>query len=165
MASHKGSVVSAVEKLAMPIAQSLGLSLWDIEFVKEGSSYYLRIFIDKDEGISINDCEAMSRAIDKELDKDDPIEQGYCLEVSSPGIERTLTKDWHFEKYIGKNIKARLIRPDADGRRDIEGKLESFDSGYAGIKTVTGTVLVKRAEAAYFRLADDDFNDDSVLEE
>ena len=116
----------------MPIAQELSLELWDIQFVKEGSSYFLRIFIDKDGGVSIDDCEAMSRAIDKELDRVDPIEQSYCLEVSSPGIERTLTKDWHFEKYLGKKIKSRLIRPDAKGRRDIEGTLESYDGEYAG---------------------------------
>jgi ribosome maturation factor RimP len=87
--------------------------------------------------------------------------------VSSPGIERSLTKDWHFEKYSGKKIKSRLIRPDADGRRDIEGTLESFDGTYAGIKTASGTVLIKRSEAAYFRLADDGsaFGDDSELEE
>lgn len=167
MASRKGNVVSEVEKLAMPIAQGLGLELWDIQFVKEGSTYYLRIFIDKDGMVSIDDCEAMSRGIDKELDRADPIEQSYCLEVSSPGIERSLTKDWHFEKYLGKNIKSRLIRPDAEGRRDIEGTLESHDSSYVGIKTASGTVLVKHTEAAYFRLADDDeaFGGDSELEE
>ena len=167
MASRKGNVVAEVEKLASPIAQELGLEIWDIQFVKEGSTYYLRIFIDRDGGVSIDDCEAMSRAIDKELDRVDPIEQSYCLEVSSPGIERALTKDRHFEKYLGKNIKSRLIRPDAEGRRDIEGTLESYDSSYVGIKTAFGTVLVKHAEAAYFRLADDDeaFSDDSELEE
>lgn len=165
MASHKGSVVSTVEKLALPIAQQLSLELWDIEFVKEGSSYYLRIFIDKDGGVSIDDCEAMSRALDKELDRADPIEQSYCLEVSSPGIERALTKDWHFEKYLGRKIKSRLIRPDTQGRRDIEGILESFDGGFVGIKTALGTVLIKRAEAAYFKLADDEGNDDTLLEE
>jgi ribosome maturation factor RimP len=164
MASHKGVVVSEVEKLALPIAQELGLELWEIQFVKEGSTYYLRIFIDKDGGVSIDDCEAMSRAIDKELDRTDPIEQSYCLEVSSPGIERSLTKDRHFEKYMGKKIKARLIRPDASGRRDIEGTLESFDGSYVGVKTVSDTVLIKRAEAAYFRLAYND-GDDFELEE
>jgi ribosome maturation factor RimP len=169
MASHKGGVVSTVEKLAQPIAQGLGLELWDTQFVKEGSTYYLRIFIDKDGGISIDDCEAMSRAIDKELDRADPIEQSYCLEVSSPGIERQLTKDWHFEKYLGKTIMSRLIRPDSEGRRDIDGTLESFDGIYAGIKTASGTILVKRAETAYFKLADDesenDFGNDAEVEE
>jgi ribosome maturation factor RimP len=165
MALHKGNIVSAVEKLALPIAETLGLELWDTQFVKEGSSYFLRIFIDKEGGVTIDDCETMSRAIDKELDSADPIEQSYCLEVSSPGIERSLTKDRHFQKYIGKKIKSRLIRPNAGGQRDIEGTLESFDGGYAGIKTASGTVRVKRADAAYFRLVDDGFGDNSVLEE
>lgn len=167
MALHKESVVSTVEKLVSPIAGELGLELWDIEFVKEGSSYFLRIFIDKEGGVSIDDCEAMSRAIDKPLDDADPIEQSYCLEVSSPGIERTLTRDKHFEKYLGKKVKAHLIRPDGEGRRDIEGTLESFDSGYAGIKSGGENVLIKRTEAAYFKVSDDgcDFDDDSELEE
>lgn len=170
MALHKGSVVSTVEKLAAPIAERLGLELWDIEFVKEGSTYTLRVFIDKDTGVTIDDCEAMSRALDKELDDADPIEQSYCLEVSSPGIERTLSKDWHFERYLGSIIKARLIRPDAQGRRDIEGELESVDKDYVGIKTDAGTVLVKRSDAAYFRLSEEnydfsEFDDDTDLEE
>lgn len=165
MPSHKSSVVSVVEQLAKPFAEQLGLELWDVQFVKEGASYYLRIFIDKEGGVTIDDCEAMSRAIDAELDRVDPIEQSYCLEVSSPGIERDLTKDWHFEKYLGSKIKARLIRPNENGQRDIEGKLVSHDSGYIGIDSETGTVLVKRAEAAYFRLCDDYADSDAELEE
>ena len=165
MPSHKSNIVSIVEQLAKPFADRLGLELWDIQFVKEGASYYLRIFIDKDGGVSIDDCEAMSRAIDSELDRVDPIEQSYCLEVSSPGIERNLTKDWHFEKYLGSKIKARLIRPNENGQRDIEGELVSYDNGYAGIKTKSGTVLVKRAEAAYFRLSGDNTESNAELEE
>lgn len=159
MASRKGNVVTAVEKLAKPIVEQLGLTLWDIEFVKEGSSYYLRIFIDKDEGVTIEDCETVSRAVDKELDRVDPIEQSYCLEVSSPGIERELKRDWHFEKYIGSQVKVRLIRPDSSGRRELLGVLKSFDGTAAEIETEEiGSVVIKLSEAAYIRLAED--NDD-----
>lgn len=164
MASHKG-VVSVVEQLALPIAQELSLEIWDVQFVKEGSTYFLRVFIDREGGVTIEDCEAMSRALDRELDRVDPIEQSYCLEVSSPGIERLLTRDRHFEKYLGQKIKTRLIRPDAEGRREIAGTLTSCDGGYVGLKTGAGTVLVKRSEAAYFKLVDDTFGDDALLEE
>lgn len=157
--AHKGNVVSTVEELATPVAEKLALQIWDIEFVKEGSTYFLRFYIDKEDGVGINDCEAFSRAVEKELDRADPIEQSYCLEVSSPGIERELKREWHFKKYIGKTVKARLIRPDASGRRDIEGKLVSFDGIYAGIETSSTKMLVKRSETAFIRLADE-YTDD-----
>jgi ribosome maturation factor RimP len=165
--AHKGNVVSAVEEIATPVAEKLALLIWDIEFVKEGSTYFLRFYIDKEGSVDIDDCEAFSRAVEKEIDKADPIEQSYCLEVSSPGIERELKRDWHFKKYIGKTVKARLIRPDATGRRDIEGKLVSFESTYAGIETDDTTVLVKRSEASSIRLADEytDADGDNTLVE
>jgi len=153
--AHKGNIVTQVEKLAAPIAEKLGLQIWDIEFVKEGSNYFLRFFIDKDSGVGIEDCEAFSRAIDPELDSADPIEQSYCLEVSSPGIERELKKEWHFQKYIGSRVKIRLIRPDASGRREFEGALGSFDADYAYIEAADGPIKLKRSDAAYIRLADE----------
>lgn len=161
--AHKGSVVSRVEKIAVPIAEKLGLLIWDIEFVKEGSTYFLRFYIDREGGVGIDDCEAFSRAIDPELDKADPVEQSYCLEVSSPGIERELKKDWHFQKYIGANIKVRLIRPDEKGRRDLEGKLAAFDGEYITVDVSGETLLFKRSETAFVRLCDD--NDKTFLEE
>lgn len=163
--AHKISVADRVEKLAAPVAESLGLEIWDIEFVKEGSTYFLRFYIDKADGVTIDDCEAFSRAVDPELDRYDPIEQSYCLEVSSPGIERNLKKDWHFERYMGCLIKSRLIRPDDAGRREIEGKLVSFDNGYVGIEAEEGTVLVKQSEAAYIKLVDQDNPDNTFVEE
>ena len=106
-----GNTVSAVWKLAEPIALKLNLTLWDVRFVKEGSIWYLRVFIDKDGGVTIDDCEAMSRALDSPLDELDAISQSYCLEVSSPGIERELTRDEHFEKFKGSKIIIQFIRP------------------------------------------------------
>lgn len=155
MASNKANVVSVVEKLATPVAASLGLDIWNVEFVKEGSSYFLRIYIDREDGVSIDDCEAMSRAIDKVLDDADPIEQSYCLEVSSPGIERTLKKESQFKKFLGKKIKAKLFKPDENGRRELEGTLLSFDDGAAEIETAEETVIIKTSQAAYFKTCDD----------
>ena len=85
-----------IRALAAPIAKELGYDLWDVRFVKEGAEWYLRIFIDKPDGIGIDDCVAMSRAINDPLDRLDPIDQAYCLEVCSPGLNRELTRDEHF---------------------------------------------------------------------
>ena len=117
-----GSIATAVAGLAEPIAKELGLSLWDVRFVKEGSEYYLRIFIDKPEGISVDDCERMSHAVDGPLDELDPIEQSYFLEVCSPGIERELTRPEHFEAMAGREVCVRLFRP-IDGCKELVGLL------------------------------------------
>lgn len=124
-----GNTVAAVRKIAEPIAKELGLEIWDIRFVKEGAQWYLRIFIDKEGGVSIDDCVDMTHAINKPLDEADPIEQAYCLEVSSPGVERELTRDEHFERYIGSAVMVKTIRPTIDGKREFKGILESFDDG------------------------------------
>ena len=95
-----GNTVAAVWEIAAPVAEQLGLSIWDIRFQKEGVSWYLRIYIDKEGGVGITDCENFSRAVDGPLDEADPIEQSYYLEVSSPGVERQLTRDEHFNGMI-----------------------------------------------------------------
>ncbi|MBQ3150658.1 MAG: ribosome maturation factor RimP [Clostridia bacterium] len=151
-----GATVAAVAGLADEIARSLGLRIWDINFVKEGAEYFLRIFIDKDGGVGIEDCENFSRAIDGPLDELDPIEQGYCLEVSSPGIERSLTKPEHFTECIGQKVQFRMIRP-VDGERDFKGVLASFDSGNVEVTLDNGKGFVfNKKEASFIKL--DDFN-------
>ena len=151
-----GSTVSRVWDIAEPIAESLGLELWDIRFVKEGGSWYLRIFIDKDGGVSINDCENMSRAIDKPLDDADPIDQSYCLEVSSPGVERDLTRETHFTACLGEPVMVKLIRP-LNNKREYKGILEGYDSGNITIRLEDGSgFCVNKKETAYVRL--DDFD-------
>jgi ribosome maturation factor RimP len=120
--AKKAATVDIARRLAAPILEELGLQLWDVRFEKEGSGWYLRYFIDKEGGININDCEAVSRRVDALLDEEDPIQQSYVLEVSSPGIERQLVKDWHFERYIGQKVAVRLIRP-VEGVRDFIGTL------------------------------------------
>ena len=149
-----GNTVNAVWEIAEPIAKSLGYELWDVRFEKEGANWYLRIFIDKEDGISINDCVDMSHAIDKPLDEADPIEQSYCLEVCSPGLERDLKRDAHFEKSIGKKIMVKLIRP-VDGQREFKGTLESYDNGNFELLVEDGTkLMINKKETSYVKLDD-----------
>lgn len=100
-----------------PKVNELGLSIYDIDYVKEGTNWYLRVFIDKDEGISIEDCENVSRAIDPLLDELNPIKTAYSLEVSSPGIERVIRRDEHFKRYIGEKVEVSLFKPINDMKK------------------------------------------------
>ncbi len=160
MAAKKkgGNTVALVRQLAEPIARDLGLMLWDVRFVKEGADWFLRIFIDKPEGIGIEDCEAMSRAVNGPLDELDPIEQSYCLEVCSPGMNRELTRDEHFTAYLGAPVQVKLIRPDDNGRRTISGILLDYQENIMTLRTDEGDERsVARKDASSVRLADDDF--------
>lgn len=149
------NTVSVVWDLAKPIAENLGLSLWDVRFQKEGAVWYLRIFIDKPSGITIDDCEAMSRAIDEPLDKLDPIEQNYCLEVSSPGIERELIRYEHFEAFLGAPIMMKLIRPNENGIREFKGTLIAHDKESV-IVMLDGNekMTIQKKDTAYIKLDD-----------
>ena len=133
-----GNTALVVRKLAEPIAKELGLTVWDVRFVKEGGYWYLRIFIDKEEGVGIDDCEAMSRAINKPLDELDPIDQAYCLEVCSPGINRELTRPEHFEAFLDWAVALRLIRPNEKGEREIAGLLRSYENGLITLEDEDG---------------------------
>lgn len=125
MKKNSGSTVSVVTDLVRPIAEELGLRIWDVTFEKEGAMWILRVVIDKDGGVSIDDCEALSRPLDAKLDEVDPIEQSYCLEVSSAGIERELTKDWHYDFLKGETVRVKLIRP-IEGEREFIGELSGL---------------------------------------
>ncbi|MGN1043787.1 MAG: ribosome maturation factor RimP [Acutalibacteraceae bacterium] len=125
--SKGGQIAEIVRRISYPIAQNLGLELWDIKFVKEGPNRYLRVFIDKPEGVTLEDCENMSRALDAPLDELDPIPVSYCLEVCSPGIERELSTDSHLKKFIGSEINIKLIRPNSNNEKFLTGKLKNFD--------------------------------------
>ena len=151
-----GNTVKAVWEIAEPLAAELGLSIWDVRFLKEGSQWYLRVFIDKDGGVGIDDCVNLSHAIDGPLDEANPIEQAYILEVSSPGVERELVRDEHFEKYIGEKIKVKMIRP-VEGKREFSGILESYSDGNIAIRLEdeSGFTFTKK-EASFVKL--DDFN-------
>ena len=108
-------VTELVQGLAAPMAAAQGCSLWDVEYVREAGQWFLRVYIDKPEGVSIHDCEAVSRPLSDALDQADPIEGSYVLEVSSAGADRPLKKPEHFEQFIGAEVEVRLYRP-ADGR-------------------------------------------------
>ncbi|MDD2955130.1 MAG: ribosome maturation factor RimP [Oscillospiraceae bacterium] len=152
----KKNTVTVVTELVAPVAEELGLILWDVRFEKEGASWYLRIFIDKPEGVDINDCEAMSRRVSPMLDEADPIPQSYCLEVSSPGIERDLRQDWHFEQYLGWPVNVRLIRP-VEGVRDFIGELSAHEDGKITVLLDEESEMVFNLdEAAYVRLHEEE---------
>lgn len=159
-----GNTAAAVWKLAQPIAEGLGLTVWDVRFVKEGALWYLRIFIDKPEGVGIEDCEAMSRAVNGPLDQLDPIEQSYCLEVSSPGINRELTRPEHFEAFLDCFVIAKLIRPLEDGSREVGGILRSRnEDGSVLLQTgeeETETMTIAAKDLVSVRVMEDDFLED-----
>lgn len=155
----KGNTVSRVQEIVEPFAKELGLDIWDVRFVKEGTDWYLRIFIDKEGGVSIDDCVDLTHAITKPLDEADPISQSYLLEVSSPGIERELITDAHFEKYVGANVMMRLIRP-IEKVRDFNGKMISYENGDITVELVDGDVIkVNKKETSYVKLDDFDIKD------
>lgn len=157
-AKKGGNTVEIVRSLAEPLAAQLGLSVWDVRFLKEGAEWYLRIFIDKSEGVGIDDCEAMSRAVNGPLDELDPIDRSYCLEVSSPGLNRELTREEHFSAFLGTPVQAKLIRPAQNGSRVLSGVLESYAGGTAALRTESGELIsVAVKETSSIRVMDDDF--------
>ena len=123
-----------VEQLVKEPIETLGYSLYDVEYAKEGPNYYLRIYIDSPKGIDLNDCEKVSNQINEILDKEDYIKEQYFLEVSSPGIERILRKDEHLKQNIGKEVEVKLFKKDANGNKNYKGILEKFDSETITIK-------------------------------
>ena len=122
------NIAATVSEIISPVAEELGYILWDVEFVKEGARYILRVTIDSEEGINIDDCEKMHRAIDPVLDEADPIENAYYLEVSSPGIERDLRTDAHISACIGETVELRLYAP-INGVKNFTGVLSAFADG------------------------------------
>lgn len=133
-----GNTVAAVTAVVRPIAEQLGLKLWDVRFVKEGASWYLRVYIDKPEGITIEDCEKMSRAIDGPIDELDPVEQSYFLEVSSPGIERELRNPEHFEQMAGREVCVTFFRP-IDGQKEVVATLVGLRDKHIVLTDLDGT--------------------------
>ena len=124
-----------VEELLKETIEKLGYNLYDVEYVKEGTNYYLRVYIDNEKGIDLNDCEKVSNAIDEMLDEANIIKDQYYLEVSSPGIERVLRKDRHLQENIGNQIEIKLFKKDEKGNKDYIGELLKFDQEVVSIKT------------------------------
>lgn len=120
------SIEERVEKLVQPTIEKIGYNLYDVEYAKEEKNYFLRIFIDKPEGIDLEDCEKVSNEINGLLDEADYIKEQYFLEVSSPGIERILKKDRHLAQNKGKEIQVKLFQKDKNGKKEYQGELKEF---------------------------------------
>lgn len=132
-----------VESLIEPKVQELGYNLYDVEYVKEGKEYYLRVYIDKDTGISLEDCKLVSNNINELLDQADYIKEQYFLEVSSPGIERILKKDKHLKDNIGAKVQIKLFKP-VNGKKQYEGILKNFNESNIEIETASATLEIER---------------------
>ncbi len=140
------------EQLLEPILKELQFELYDVEFVKEAGTFYLRAFIDKEGGITINDCETVSRKLSDLLDQKDFIPDAYILEVSSPGLGRQLKKDKHFEKSIGEEIEIKLFKP-IEKQKEFSGILESFTEKVLVISEENGNLIeFERSNIAMVRL-------------
>ena len=158
-----GGIAAVCRRLAEPVAAELGLTLWDVRFVKEGASYYLRYLIDKEEGADLNDCVALSRRLNPLLDEADPIPQSYSLEVSTPGVERELTRPEHFAYCEGWAVVVRLYHA-VDGQREFAGILLGREpDGTVRIETEEGdTLTFQKAQVAQVHVLDDE---DAYLDE
>lgn len=144
-------VTDIVEEMVLPILHNFQLELVDIEFVKEGQNWFLRVFIDSEDGVDIEECANVSEVLSEKLDKADPIKQNYFLEVSSPGAERPLKKKEDFEKSISKNVYIKTYEP-IDGEKVFEGELSGFDGEVATV-TITIKTRKKQISIPYDKIA------------
>lgn len=148
----KADIEKKTEELVLPIIQAEGCELWDVEYVKEGSDMYLRIYADKEGGIMIDDCVTISRALEAKLDDEDFIEDAYILEVSSPGLTRKLKKDRDFEKSIGKLVIAKLYKAE-NGSKEFLGRLRAYTDSTITIETDRSeTIELERKNISGIRL-------------
>ena len=144
-------VTDLVASFAKPVVEAHGCELWDVEYVREGSDYFLRIYLDKETGVDINDCEAISRALDPILDEKDPIAESYHFEVCSAGLERTLKRPSDFERFMGSNITVKLYRP-RNGLKEIPGILRGYEGGRVTAECGKETITFEKSEVALVRL-------------
>ena len=144
-------VTELVAKLAQPVVEENGCELWDVEYVREGSEYFLRLYLDKEGGVDINDCEAISRAVDPILDEKDPIQGSYHFEVCSAGLERALKRPGDFERFMGSKITVKLYRP-RNGLKEIPCVLRGYDNGKVTVEAGKETITFEKSEVALVRL-------------
>lgn len=153
--SKRESYESQAEALLQPIVDRLGFELVDVEYVKEGSTWYLRAYVDKEGGITINDCEAVSRAFSEKLDEKDFIDEAYIMEVSSPGLGRPLKKEKDFARSIGKEVEIRTFRP-INHEKEFYGVLTAYDADRVTVQAEDGEEQIfERKDIALIRLAFD----------
>ena len=140
------------QELLVPIAEEAGVGIYDVEYVKEGREFYLRAYIDKEGGVTIQDCERVSRALSDRLDEEDFIEDAYILEVSSPGLGRTLKKDRHLQMSMGETVEVKTYGP-IDKQKEFTGDLKAFDEDTITIETDGVPRVFARKEVARIKLA------------
>lgn len=144
-------VTEIVAGFAKPIVEAHGCSLWDVEYVREGSEWFLRLYIDKDSGVDITDCEAISRAVDPILDEKDPIAESYYFEVCSAGLERALKRPEDFIRFMDSPITVKLYRP-RNGLKEIPGILRGYEDGRVTVEAGKETITFEKSEVARVRL-------------
>ena len=144
-------ITELVESFARPVVEEHGCKLWDVEYVREGSDYFLRLYIDKEGGVDITDCEKISRAVDPILDEKDPIPESYHFEVCSAGLERTLKRPGDFQQFLGSPITIKLYRP-RNGLKELPGILRAYEDGRLTAECGKETITFEKSEVALVRL-------------
>ena len=144
-------VTEQVAQFAQPIVEGFGCQLWDVEYVREGAERFLRVYIDKDGGIDIDDCEKIHRALDPVLDEKDPIAESYYFEVCSAGLERALKRPGDFERFMGSPVMVKLYRP-RNGLKEIPGILRGYEDGRVTVEAGKETITFEKSQVALVRL-------------
>ena len=144
-------ITDQVTQFAQPIVEQFGCSLWDVEYVREGSERYLRLYIDKDGGVDIEDCEKIHRAVDPILDEKDPIAESYHFEVCSAGIERALKRPSDFQQFMDSPILVKLYRP-RNGLKESPGILRGYEDGKVTVEAGKEMITFEKSEVALVRL-------------
>ena len=144
-------ITEQVWQFAQPLTEENGCSLWDVEYVREAGSYYLRVYIDKPGGVSINDCEAISRTLDKLLDEADPIPDSYIFEVASAGAERELKRPSDFEAFLGSEVEVRTYKP-INGQKAFVGTLEKYEDGAVTLSSGKKQIRLEKQDIALVKL-------------
>ena len=144
-------ITDQVWEFAEPLVQACGCSLWDVEYVREGGEWFLRLYLDKEGGVDIDDCEAVSRAMDPILDEKDLIPSSYTFEVCSAGLERALKRPGDFARFLGSDVLVRLYRP-KDGTKEFPGVLRGYEDGRVTIDYLGKPVTFEKSEVALVRL-------------
>ena len=144
-------ITDQVAEFAQPVVESFGCRLWDVEYVREGSERFLRLYIDKDGGIDIEDCEKIHRAVDPILDEKDPIAESYHFEVCSAGLERALKRPRDFEEFMNAAVLIKLYRP-RNGLKEIPGILRGYEDGRITVEAGKETITFEKSEVALVRL-------------
>ena len=144
-------ITDLTAELARPVVEACGCTLWDVEYIKEAGSWYLRLYIDKEDGVSIDDCEAVSRGVDPLLDEADPIQDPYTFEVSSAGADRPLKKPEHFEAFMGAEVDVKFYKA-VNGQKNCTGILAGYEDGNVTLEMSGETVTFDKKEIAFVRL-------------